>query len=166
MRHCTVRSMRMPLWVNEEGEKAVNINKEGRITGKKSTPVEKILNICIVLAVCVLAIAIFSFVREYRSYDEGDFTEEHVINSLQSEEYAAIPELCYGHWIDNFSDPKKESINALARYIDAAFMRRAFLECGMEEKAAAQERRMEQNAAKLGMFAGERENIDRAVAEN
>lgn len=144
-------------------------SKNSRLTKKngalRDTLAEKILNVCIIIAVFALVMTIYSFVSEYRDYSRGYFTEENVISNLQYENYAGISDKYYGLWEDASEDPARENISALARYIDAAFMYRAFADCGMDEKAEMQKQRMEENAELFGMFAGERANIDRVILE-
>ncbi|MDO4331373.1 MAG: hypothetical protein Q4C58_01670 [Eubacteriales bacterium] len=145
-------------------------NKNGKAVKKKGAPrdtlAEKILNVCIVIAVFVLVTAVYSFVSEYREYGKGYFTEEYVIGRLQDGDYAGIVDAYYSGWEDVSEDPEREEISSLARYIDATFLNRALESCEMTERAAAEKRKMEDNVSKLGIYAGEKENIDRAIEEN
>lgn len=145
-------------------------NRKRKRTGKggalRDTLAEKILNVCIVFAVFVLMATVYSFVREYQEYGEGYFTEDYVISMLHYEDYAGIVNAYYGRWEDVSTDPERENISALARYIDAAFLYRALESCGMMDKAAVEKQKMDENASMLGLYAAEKANIDRAVAGN
>lgn len=144
-------------------------NNDAKMTKRNGAPkdsvAEKILNVCICIALFALVMMTYTFVSEYRDYGRGYFTEDYVISCLQYGSYARITDSYYSGWEDVSEDPKREEIASLARYLNAAFMHHTFETYGLEKKAAQEKNRMDENAAKLRMYGPEKEKIDRLFEE-
>ena len=121
-----------------------------------------ILNVIIVVAAICLVITIGQTIEEIHwiaSY--SDVSEDSFMYALEDEDYGYMVEMYYRNCgISGKEDKKLKEYYGVAKYYEAAFLYRVYLEEGATEQAKGQKDAMDAAVVQMGDFAFVKAKID------
>lgn len=120
---------------------------------KNLSPGKIVLTILFVLLTLSFFFAVFQAIRSIREVDYSldYFTEEYYLTCLQHKDYTELARI--SNRDQKLQDENSETIRqcqAAGFYYEAAVLRQAFAEAGMEEESSRQEALMEKYAEEMG----------------
>lgn len=121
-----------------------------------------VLNILLVVAACCLVIMACQVVEEILwELTYSDVSESSILYALEDEEYGRMVEMYYSNCgVDGEEDKALQEYYGVAKYYEAAFFYKLYLEDGDEEAAKAQKEAMDAAAMQMGDFSFVKEKID------
>ncbi len=125
----------------------------------------RVMNIVIIVLAIIMAIALMRAVGEFYDIFTGYYTEEYTfIHSMENEEYGRMVEAYHDNCRKGYGDKEElQEYYAVARYYEAAFYYKMYLEADDVERMEVRKIAMEDAYTQMGDFAFVKESIDRQL---